>query len=161
MNYKNIIIGIAVIAVIIVGVVLIAKPNQGDDRHTESTDKKEIMVYHSPTCGCCHIYVSYLKREGYEVEVENMTDLSSIKEKYQIPNELGSCHTAVIEDYVVEGHVPAEAIEKLLAEKPDIGGIALPGMPGGSPGMGGIKRGPFSVHMIGHGGEDLGVFVEI
>ena len=77
--------------------------------------------------------------------------MSSIKEKYQIPDNMQSCHTTIIEDYFVEGHVPIEAIRKLLATKPDIDGIALPGMPSGSPGMSGIKTEAFKIYALSDG----------
>lgn len=105
-----------------------------------------VTLYKSPTCGCCQNYVAYLRNAGYEVEVKNMEDLTPIKEQYGIPPEHQSCHTTIVDGYFVEGHIPVEAIEKLRSEKPDLQGIALPGMPSGSPGMPGMKNSPFSIH---------------
>lgn len=117
-----------------------------------------ITVYKTSTCGCCNNYVSYLKREGFEVEAVDVNNMNSIKAEYKIPHGLGSCHTSIIGDYVVEGHVPAESITKLLEEKPDIAGIALSGMPSGSPGMPGFSGGNFPIHMMSHQGEDAGLY---
>ena len=107
--------------------------------------KLSATVYKSPTCGCCGEDISYLKKQGFEVKTENKTDMSAIKVQYGIPENMQSCHTTVMGDYVVEGHIPVEAIQKLLTEKPDIGAIALPGMPQGSPGMPGVKEGKFEI----------------
>jgi hypothetical protein len=92
-----------------------------------------------------------LEKEGFQVETRYVQDISLVKEKYQIPPDMQSCHTAVIEGYFVEGHVPTKAIKKLLAEKPAIGGIALPGMPPGSPGMPGSKKGAFRIFALSNG----------
>ncbi len=88
-----------------------------------------------------------------DVEVSQVADVSPIKEKYGVPSSLQSCHTSVVDGYFVEGHVPAEAISKLVAEKPAIKGIALPGMPSGSPGMPGSKTGDFVVYAVGNDGN--------
>ena len=98
-------------------------------------DLPVITVYKSPTCGCCQGWVEHLERDGFQVEVVEMTDRSAIAEGRGVPRDLGSCHTAVVGDYVVEGHVPATDIRRLLEEAPDAAGIAVPGMPIGSPGM--------------------------
>lgn len=94
-----------------------------------------ITVYHSPTCGCCDDWIDYMVENGYSIQVESVADLTAIKQRYQIPPQLQSCHTAVVDGYIVEGHVPAAAIEQLLAERPDVAGITVPGMPIGAPGM--------------------------
>ncbi|OJI07614.1 hypothetical protein BK004_00815 [bacterium CG10_46_32] len=111
------------------------------------------VVHKSPTCGCCANYITYLKRQGFDVEVQNHDDLSSIKEQYGVPGGLESCHTTVIGDYVSEGHVPAENIIAMLTQKPVIAGIALPGMPAGSPGMGGAMKGAFSLYSFSENGD--------
>lgn len=111
-------------------------------------NKDKIVVYKDPNCGCCVGYVSYLKKQDFDTEIVNTRDMNSIKEQYGIPEDMESCHTTVIGDYFIEGHVPIEAINKLLEEKPDIDGIALPGMPSGSPGMPGFQRGPFNIRSL-------------
>jgi len=95
----------------------------------------KIHVFKTPTCGCCKMWVDHLAANGFEVEAEDLADLTSIKQMAAVPDHLLSCHTGMIEGYTIEGHVPAEAIKKLLAERPKIKGLAVPGMPAGSPGM--------------------------
>lgn len=95
----------------------------------------EIYVYKNPHCGCCNKWISYLKDQGFTVKSENNSMLPAMKEAVGITSELASCHTAVVDGYVLEGHVPAEDIKRVLEERPDIKGLAVPGMPIGSPGM--------------------------
>jgi hypothetical protein len=94
-----------------------------------------VVVYKSPTCGCCGSWVDHLRAEGFTVEVHDRDDLSEIKRASGVTDNLASCHTAQVGGYVVEGHVPAGDIRRLLRERPPIAGIAVPGMPVGSPGM--------------------------
>jgi hypothetical protein len=114
---------------------------------------EEAIVYKDPNCGCCGDYAKVLEREGFKVRVKETTALDSLRRMAGVPDKLASCHTITIGKYVVEGHVPVAAVKKLLAEKPDIRGIALPGMPQGSPGMTGAKEGPFVVYEIGSTAE--------
>ena len=107
-----------------------------------------VTVYSSPTCGCCREYEKYLEENGFEVEPILTEELAAMKDGLNIPEEMRSCHTAKVGEYFVEGHVPVEAIWKLLEEQPPISGIALPGMPAGSPGMGGDKEQPFTIYAI-------------
>ena len=95
----------------------------------------KMHVYKSPTCGCCAKWVDYLRRDGFEVSVQDLTDLNPIKVKYGVAPRLASCHTAVVDGYVVEGHVPASDIWRLLSERPAVVGLTAPGMPQFSPGM--------------------------
>lgn len=111
-------------------------------------------VYRSPSCGCCEEWVSYLKSKGFDATVISTDDLGAVKENMHVPADMQSCHTALIGGYVVEGHVPVEAIAKLLAEKPQVTGIAVPGMPGGSPGMSGPKE-PFTTYAFGPQGKTM------
>lgn len=94
-----------------------------------------VRVFKSPTCGCCGDWVTHMQAHGFAVEVVDTDDLMTIKAALGVPAQLGSCHTAEIGDYVVEGHVPAPDIKTLLAEAPEARGLAVPGMPVGSPGM--------------------------
>jgi len=112
-----------------------------------------VTLYKNPECGCCDGYVDYLRHHGFEVTSKPTNDLAEISRKAGVPADLQGCHTAFIGDYVVDGHVPVEAIEKLLAEHPTIKGITLPGMPEGSPGMYGKKAEPFTVYAIGQDGK--------
>lgn len=110
-----------------------------------------ITVYKDKNCGCCANYAAGLKREGFNVEVINSDNMNAIKTKYNIPMSMQSCHTSVIGDYFIEGHIPYEAVIKLLTEKPDMDGIAMPGMPSGSPGMPGAKLAPFEISAVTNG----------
>jgi hypothetical protein len=112
-----------------------------------------VTLYKSPECGCCDGYADYLRHSGFTVTSKATHELSEISRKAGIPTELQGCHTAFIGDYVVDGHVPVEAIRKLLAERPAIKGISLPGMPEGSPGMSGAKTAPFAVYAIDTAGK--------
>lgn len=111
----------------------------------------KITMFLSPTCSCCREYVTYLRSKGFQVEAKETNDIISIKEKYNIPQDMEACHTAIIGDYFLEGHVPIQGIKKLLAEKPKINGIALPGMPQGAPGMAGFKGSTFKVYGLKDG----------
>lgn len=109
----------------------------------------KVIVFKSPTCGCCGAYVKYLEKNGVQVDVvDGERQMREIKAKYGVPASLESCHTTLVGDYFVEGHIPVEAVEKLLSEKPAIKGIALPGMPSASPGMPGSKTGPFVIYAV-------------
>lgn len=94
-----------------------------------------VTVYKSPSCGCCGKWVDHLKASGFSVTVHDLQNLEPVKERYGVPPRLASCHTATVNGYVIEGHVPAADIRRLLAEKPKVKGLAVPGMPVGSPGM--------------------------
>ena len=113
--------------------------------------KIEATLYKSPNCGCCGGHAAVLEQNGVNVNTIPTDDMTAIKKKYNIPPSMESCHTAIIEDYIVEGHVPLEAIQKLLEEQPDIDGIALPRMPAGSPGMPGVKQGPWTIYALKDG----------
>lgn len=94
-----------------------------------------VQVYKSPTCGCCQGWVEHLRESGFAVAVQDVDDLTAIKRMAGVPEALQACHTALVDGYTIEGHVPATAIERLLRERPEIAGLAAPGMPEGSPGM--------------------------
>jgi len=95
----------------------------------------EVVVYKSPTCGCCTEWVAHLRRHGFRVRPEDVTDPQAVKRRHRVPPDLQSCHTALVDGFVVEGHVPADLVERLLRERPKVVGLAVPGMPVGSPGM--------------------------
>ena len=142
-----IIVGIALVGL---GFVLAGDKTgrSGDEASLTSVDGEKVVIHKSPTCGGCGVYSSYLKKEGYQVEINDMADLSGIKQSLGVPSELESCHTSEIGGYVVEGHIPNEAIERLLSEKPNIKGIGMAGMPAGSPGMPGPKTNDFVIYEI-------------
>ncbi|HVF38327.1 MAG TPA: DUF411 domain-containing protein [Gemmatimonadaceae bacterium] len=104
-----------------------------------------VKVYKDPNCGCCKKWVEHLEKNGFKVESFDMPDMSLIKQKHAVTGELQSCHTALVGDYVVEGHVPADVIRRLLKEKPAVAGLAVPGMPMGSPGMEGATKEKYDI----------------
>lgn len=110
-----------------------------------------VTVYKDPLCGCCGDYIDELKNNGFNVKTVKTEDMQSIRDKYGISTDMESCHTMVIDDYFVEGHMPFEAIEKLLSERPDIDGIALPDMPSGTPGMPGEIREEWIIYSLKDG----------
>lgn len=105
-------------------------------------------LYKNPSCRCCDDYAAYLRQFDYEVKVTETPNLDQIKAEHAIPAHLRSCHTMLVDGYVVEGHVPVEVINKLLRERPEIRGVSLAGMPQGSPGMTGKKQEPFVIYAI-------------
>jgi len=104
-----------------------------------------VIVYKSPECGCCAVWAAHLRESGFDVRINELDDLTPIKHQARVPENLATCHTAFVDGRVVEGHVPVEAIDRLLTERPDVIGIAVPGMPAGAPGMPGVRREPFDV----------------
>ncbi|MBS3155955.1 hypothetical protein J4413_01835 [Candidatus Woesearchaeota archaeon] len=119
-----------------------------------SNFEDDMVIYKSGSCGCCGVYSTYFKSKGNpKINVVDLQDLQAIKTKYGIPSAMESCHTTIMGNYFVEGHVPLEAVNKLLTEKPDIKGIAMPGMPSGSPGMPGAKTGDFVIYAVNNDGS--------
>jgi hypothetical protein len=105
-----------------------------------------VKVFKTATCGCCQKWVDHLAAAGFAPEVEVLSTLDAVKDKSNIPTELRSCHTALVGGYVVEGHVPADVVRRLIEEKPKVAGIVVPGMPIGSPGMEqGSRKDPYEV----------------
>ena len=102
----------------------------------ENAGPKAMHIYKTPWCGCCQVWTDAMKKAGYKMTVENMEDLSVVKKLAGVHDKLESCHTAQLGDYTLEGHVPLEAIKRLMKERPKIQGLAVPGMPQGSLGMG-------------------------
>jgi hypothetical protein len=101
----------------------------------EASAELEMTVYKSPTCGCCGKWITHMEENGFKVKAVDMIEMNIVKEKYGITRNLASCHTAIIDGYYIEGHVPAADVKRLLAEKTDSKGLTVPGMPVGSPGM--------------------------
>ena len=106
----------------------------------------EVTVYKSPTCGCCTKWEDHLRENGFRVVSVQREDMNAIKQQHGIPQGLQSCHTALVNGYAVEGHVPADVIRKLLTERPQVKGVAVPGMPMGSPGMEGPHKDDYEVY---------------
>lgn len=146
---KKLIIPSVLIVIVAASIFFVVNFSSSGD---ESSGIKAI-VYKSIACGCCSNYVSYLKSKDFSVETKQTENMGAIKNNYNIPSSMESCHTTVIGDYFIEGHMPVEAIEKLLKEKPAIKGIALPGMPSASPGMPGSKMGKFEIFAVSSDGK--------
>jgi hypothetical protein len=115
------------------------------------------VVHKSPTCGCCGAWIDHLRKHGFRVEVREEVDLGPTKARLGVPAGKASCHTAEIDGYLVEGHVPAADIERLLRERPRARGLVLPGMPVGSPGMEveGVAAQPYTVELVTEAGDTL------
>lgn len=116
-------------------------------------EEATITVHKDPSCGCCAGWVQHLRDAGFAVEVEETADLDTIRTRLGIPSELVACHTAEVAGYLVEGHVPAAAVRRLLSERRIAKGLAVPGMPIGSPGMEGGEPQPYTVVLFGADGQ--------
>lgn len=118
------------------------------------TAKPEVTVYKSASCGCCGGWVEHMRANGYTVHAKNVEAMDMVKQMMGVPPAMESCHTATVAGYVVEGHVPAEAVDRLIAERPQAAGLAVPGMPMGSPGMeqGGMSE-PYAALLFDHAGQ--------
>ena len=151
MNKKIIIAVVVVVAVS--GFYLLQNPREA---------RGEMKVYMGENCQCCDVYANLMNR-NYDVEkkVLSNVELSELKRNWGIPQELASCHTTIIDDYLVEGHIPMEAIEELREDGRDIEGIGMAGMPVGSPGMGGAKTESFRIYEIPEENEKGDLFMEI
>jgi hypothetical protein len=107
---------------------------------------EEIVVYKDPSCGCCGRWADHLRQSGFKVTVNDIDDIATIKNRAGVPDGMESCHTAFVAGYVVEGHVPAENIKEILAERPGMKGLAVPGMPSSAPGMDSPDHEPYTVY---------------
>ncbi|PVE21634.1 metal-binding protein [Microvirga sp. KLBC 81] len=132
---------------------LIASPIAMRTASAETLPK--MLVTKDPTCGCCGAWVDHVRSAGFTVEVIESPEMNRVKARLAVPQDLASCHTAEIGGYVIEGHVPADSIKRLLAEKPSARGLAVPGMPAGSPGMevAGMEPETFDVVLFGPSGQ--------
>lgn len=149
-------ISIGVVMVIVCGVAS-AENIQTESARRAEVNARTITVYRSPTCGCCGQWIEHLKAHAFVVNDIVTNDMDQVKERFGISPELASCHTARLDGYFIEGHVPAEDIIRLLTEKPALKGLTVPGMPRGTPGMemGGV-RDDFDVYAVGQ--ETVEVF---
>lgn len=107
-----------------------------------------VEVYKSPACGCCEKWIEHLRDHGFSVHANNVSDIPGTRKKLGMPENLGSCHTAKVGSYVIEGHVPAADVKRLLKEKPKAVGLAVPSMPSGSPGMEGTRVVPYDTLLV-------------
>jgi len=119
-----------------------------------AADTTLVTVYKTPTCGCCKAWVEHMRENGFRVVAIDTNDVTPVKERHGVRQDHASCHTATVGGYVVEGHVPAADVRRLLAERPAITGLAVPGMPMGSPGMEGPRSERYDVIAFTRGGHD-------
>ena len=112
-----------------------------------------MLVHKDPNCGCCNGWAAHIRSAGLHVAVDEREDLATIRRRLGVPDDLGACHTAEIDGYVVEGHVPAQAVQRLLKERPAAIGLAVPGMPPGSPGMESPNPRPYDVLLFDNSGR--------
>ena len=136
---------VAIAATIAIGSVayMLVKP--------EPANAETVMLYKNPQCGCCENYADYLRENGFTVTVKPTHELVAMSREAGVPDDFQGCHLAVIDKYMVSGHVPIATVNRLLTERPDIKGVTLPGMPMGSPGMNGTKTAPFTIYEVGAG----------
>ncbi|MGH8584351.1 MAG: DUF411 domain-containing protein [Gammaproteobacteria bacterium] len=106
----------------------------------------DLTVYKRPTCGCCKKWVDHMRAAGFTVTVNDVKSVEPVKREHAVPPGMASCHTALVEGYVVEGHVPVDVVQRLLKERPKVSGIAVPGMPMGSPGMEGPRQDSYEIY---------------
>jgi hypothetical protein len=148
---KKIIIGSIVAGACIVSAALVSRAQTGGGRTARG---QAVTVYKTATCGCCAKWVDHMRAAGFDVKTTDVENIGEVKSTYGVPGELSSCHTSLVAGYVVEGHVPADVVSRMLREKPKIAGIAVPGMPIGSPGMEqGGQRNPYQIIAFERGGK--------
>ncbi|MFQ5938123.1 MAG: DUF411 domain-containing protein [Acidiferrobacterales bacterium] len=139
-------------ALSVIGLILLVAVSVGCTRGP--ADATEVVVYKSATCGCCKDWIRHLEANGFAVKAHDVSDLAALKRQNGVSRRLASCHTARIGDYVIEGHVPAQDIKRLLAAKPNVKGLAVPGMPVGSPGMEvGARKDRYNVYTFDKAGR--------
>jgi hypothetical protein len=155
MNRKTLTIIFAIVAAVIVGGFLFSGNSASDNSAlSKNLRGRQVTLYKDPNCGCCDLYAAHLRRASFIIDIHEEEDMSSIKEKFGVPQELQSCHTSIIENRIIEGHMPIEGIQALFNQD-EIKAISLPGMPGGSPGMSGTKKGSFTVYSFGKNIEPM------
>jgi hypothetical protein len=118
-----------------------------------AADLPKVEVYKSPTCGCCGKWADHMRQQGFEVTTHNVADMAAARKRLGMPGGVASCHTAVVGGYLIEGHVPAADVKRLLAEKPKAVGLAVPNMPNGSPGMESPRPVPYDVLLVQSNGS--------
>ena len=151
-NIKLAIAGLLVIIIAFAGWTAFAKM-KNQSNLGENNSVYAVTLYKSEFCGCCDLYSNYISKKLGKIVITDVPDVSPIKDQYGVPDSLRSCHTTIVEGYFIEGHIPVEAIIKLMNEKPDIAGIAMPGMPSGSPVMPGTKKGDFVIFAVNKDGS--------
>jgi len=145
---------ISTLAIVLTAVLGLAAAATSRAQPRQAAAKPSVTVYKSPTCGCCSLWVDHMRKNGFEVKAMDVDDVSTVKKAYGVPAALTSCHTSLVNGYVIEGHVPADAVARLLRERPAVAGLAVPGMPIGSPGMEvGARRDPYVISSFDKAGQ--------
>ncbi|MBA1349379.1 MULTISPECIES: DUF411 domain-containing protein [Rhizobium] len=128
---------------------------------TRAAAPAKMTVYKDPNCGCCHEWSKAMAAAGFSLDARDTDDLAAVKARLGVPADMQGCHTAVVEEYYVEGHVPLDAVQRLLQERPPVRGLAVPGMPSGSLGMGDDPQASYDVYAIPSGTGAPYVFLEV
>jgi hypothetical protein len=142
---------ITIVAVTCAVTVSAAAIASGPPAKEASAAPLEVTVYKDPNCGCCSKWVEHMRASGFKVTAHDTSGMATLKTKLGVPASMASCHTSVVDGYVIEGHVPAADIQRLLRDKPKVAGLAVPGMVTGSPGMEGAQSDPYNVMAFGDG----------
>ena len=145
-------VGFAWGLVVVLAWFLGGSPTGAENVRVEENAAPRAMVYKSPTCGCCSKWIDHMEANGFEVAFKDVANVDPIKRMNGVPANFASCHTAIIGGYFIEGHVPAEDVKRLLDERPEVAGLAVPRMPIGSPGMEGPNPEPYQVLAVGKDG---------
>ncbi|HIK06425.1 MAG TPA: DUF411 domain-containing protein [Trichormus sp. M33_DOE_039] len=158
---QRLLLRILLLMIMMMGLIIESNPSSAiaaniwDHQTTSNISTPQVTVYRSPSCSCCGNWLEHIQKQGLKIQADIKTDdMDTIKQKYNLPQELASCHTAIIDGYVMEGHIPADDIKRFLQQQPQLAGLAVPGMPIGSPGMElGNTQEPFNVMAFNHKGE--------
>lgn len=159
MNIKILSAAVFSLAVLVGGFMLASQPKEAHAEVQPDPDLPMVTVYKSATCGCCQSWVSHLEENGFRVEAHDVGNMLLYKQRAKLGSGMGSCHTAFVDGYAVEGHVPAKDLKRMLLEKPDISGLTVPRMPIGSPGME-VEGQPADAYQVisYKDGKEVGVF---
>ena len=146
--------GCRLAAVLVVTMTLAGSAPRAQQKPQKPQKPPTVSVYKTATCGCCAKWVDHVRAQGFDVKVQDVDDIGRVKATHGVPRELSSCHTMLVGGYVIEGHVPADVVKRLLRERPKIAGLAVPGMPVGSPGMEqGGRRDPYAIVSFDQAGQ--------
>lgn len=161
MKSKTLFSSIAGIVLVTIAVIWLTLNSKNADSNPVESDLPVVTVYKSATCGCCKKWVAHMRENGFKVKANNVSNLQTYKEKAKLGAGMGSCHTAFVNGYAIEGHVPAKDVKRLLNEKPNISGLTVPAMPMGSPGMEVPGKPADAYQVISYkDGKQVGVFTD-
>lgn len=153
MKLSRFLIYASVVIVLAGGAIWYIVDDYYDKQQSQGTTTAEIVMYKNEGCQCCAKWADYMRARGFAVETVKAQDLYAVKSEQGIPSDMGACHTALVNGYVVEGHVPAEDVKRMLREQPDAAGLVVPGMPASSPGMNTAFNEPYKVFLLKEDGS--------